>query len=163
MTFNLIIVLTLVLLGIILLLIEIFLLPGFGIAGIGGIAMMGGGVFYAYSYIGSLAGTITLLLSVLLLGGGFFWLIKSKSLKKIALTTNINSTIDNSDLKKLSKGDLGITISRLNPIGRVMFDGVMIEGKSFTGEMIDEDTEVEVVSVDSFNVVVKTKSELLEP
>ncbi len=157
MTFNLVIVATLVLLGIVLLLIEIFLLPGFGIAGIGGIALMGGGVFYAYSYVGALAGTITLLSSLLLLAVGFVWLIKSNALKKIALTTDIDGTVDNSDLKKLSKGDLGLTVSRLNPIGRVMFDGVMSEGKSFNGELIDEDTEVEVVSVDSFNVIVKPK------
>ena len=44
MTFYLVIVAALVLLGVLLLLIEIFLLPGFGIAGIGGIALMGSGV-----------------------------------------------------------------------------------------------------------------------
>ena len=118
---------------------------------------MGGGVFYAYSYIGALAGTITLLTSLSLLAGGFVWLVKSKSLKKIALTTDIEGTVDNSELMKLAKGDIGTTVSRLNPIGKVMFDDIMVEGKSFNGELIDEDTEVVVVSVDSFNVVVKPK------
>ena len=158
MTFNLAIVAALIFLGIILILLEIFLLPGFGVAGIGGIAFMAGGVYYAYSYIGSGAGTITLFLSAILLGGGFVWLIKSKSLKRIALTTDISETVDNSELMKLTKGDIGTTVSRLNPIGKVMFGEVMVEGKSFSGELIDEDTEVEVVSIDSFNVIVKLRN-----
>lgn len=157
MTFNLVIVAILVLLGILLLLVEIFLLPGFGVAGIGGIVLLGGGVFYAYSYIGAIAGTTTLLLSLLLLVVGFVWLIKSKSLKKIALTTDIDSTVDSGDLRKLSIGNIGITISRLNPMGNVNFNDIVVEGKSFTGELIDEDTEVEIISIDSFNVVVKPK------
>ncbi len=161
MTFNLLIVAALVLLGVILLLIEIFLLPGFGISGIGGLVLMGAGVFYAYSFIGATAGTVTLFLSLLLLGVGFIWLIKSKSLKKIALTADISETVDNSDLKTLAKGDVGTTISRLNPIGKIMFGDVMVEGKSFNGELIDEDTDVVVVSVDSFNVVVKSASSAL--
>ena len=48
MTFNLIIVAALVILGVVLLLIEFFLLPGISIAGIGGAIFMIGGVIYAY-------------------------------------------------------------------------------------------------------------------
>ena len=157
MTFYLVIVAALVLLGVLLLLIEIFLLPGFGIAGIGGIALMGGGVYYAYTNVGDVAGTVTLLLSLLLLTGAIIWLIRSKTLKKIALTADISETVDKSELKEIAKGDIGVAVSRLNPIGRVMFGETMVEGKSFNGELIDEDTEVVVVSVDSFNVVVKPK------
>ena len=158
MTFSLTVVIILVLLGIILLLVELFLLPGFGIAGISGIAILIGGIYYAFSYIGNTAGTITLASSLLLLGVSFFWLIKSKSLRKIALTTDITETVDNSDLKKIEKGDTGVTISRLNPIGKVMINDVMVEGKSFDGELIDEDSEIQVISVSSFNVIVRKKA-----
>ncbi len=161
MTFNLVIVAALVLLGVLLLLIEIFLLPGFGIAGIGGIALMGGGVYYAYTFISATTGTVTLLLSLLLLTVGLIWLVKSKSLRRIALTADISEIVDKSELKTILKGDIGITISRLNPIGKVMFGETMVEGKSFSGELIDEDTEVEVVSVDSFNVMVKPKRDAI--
>ena len=157
MTFNLTIVAILVLIGIILLLIELFLLPGFGIAGITGIALLVGGIFYAYMYVGATAGTITLVTTIVLLGGAFVGLIKSKALQRIALTTDINETVDNSELKEIHKGDTGVAISRLNPIGRVMINDVMVEGKSFDGELIDEESEIEVVSVSSFNVVVRKK------
>lgn len=155
MTLSFTIVVLLALAGMLFLLLEIFLLPGFGIAGIGGILLLIGSIFYAYTYIGATAGTITLLATIIILGGSFFWLIKSKSLRKIALTTDITDTVDTSDLKQIKKGDVGITISRLNPIGKVMINEVMVEGKSFDGEMIDEESEIVVISVSSSNVIVK--------
>lgn len=157
MAFNILIVALLILLGVALLLIEFFLLPGVGIAGVSGALFMIGGVIYSYLYLGSVAGNATLALSVLLLGGGFIGLLKSKSLKKIALTTDVDGTVDNSELKKLQKGDTGTALSRLNPIGKVLINDISVEGKSFDGELIDEDSEIEVVRVESYNVVVKKR------
>lgn len=159
MTFNVIIVAVSIVLGILLLLIEFFLLPGISIAGVGGAIFMVGGVIYSYIYLGSTAGNITLALSLILLALAFVWLLKSKSLQKIALTADIRETVDNSDLKSLQPGDTGITVSRLNPIGKVMINEVTVEGKSFDGELIDEDTEIEVVRVESYNVTVKKREQ----
>ena len=155
MTFNIIIVAALIVLGVILLLVEFFLLPGISIAGIGGAIFMIGGVIYAYIYLGSGAGTATLVISLILLAGSFVWLVKSKSLQKIALTADINETVDNSELKSLQPGDTGIAISRLNPIGKVMVKDVVVEVKSFDGEFIDEDVPIEIVRVETYNVAVK--------
>lgn len=157
MTFNLIIVAALVILGVVLLLIEFFLLPGISIAGIGGAIFMIGGVIYAYIYLGSTTGTATLVLSLIMLAGAFVWLVKSKSLQKIALTADITETVDNSELKSLKKGDTGIAVSRLNPIGKVMVNDVVVEGKSFDGEFIDEDAEIEVIRVETYNVAVRKR------
>lgn len=157
MTFNLIIVAALVILGVVLLLIEFFLLPGISIAGIGGAIFMIGGVIYAYIYLGSTTGTATLVLSLIMLAGAFVWLVKSKSLQKIALTADITETVDNSELKSLKKGDTGVAVSRLNPIGKVMVNDVVVEGKSFDGEFIDEDAEIEVIRVETYNVAVRKK------
>lgn len=158
MTFNVIIVAVLIVLGILLLLIEFFLLPGISIAGVGGVIFMVSGVIYSYIYLSSTAGNLTLALSLILLALAFVWLLKSKSLQKIALTADIRETVDNSDLKSLQPGDTGITVSRLNPIGKVMINDITVEGKSFDGELIDEDTEIEVVRVESYNVTVRAKS-----
>ena len=159
MTFNVIIVAVLIVLGILLLLIEIFLLPGITIAGVSGAIFMIGGVVYSYIYLSSTAGNITLALSLILLALAFVWLLKSKSLQKIALTADIREAVDNNDLKSLQPGDTGITVSRLNPIGKVMINDVTVEGKSFDGELIDEDTEIEVVRVESYNVTVRKSKE----
>lgn len=155
MTFNLIIVAALVVLGVVLLLVEFFLLPGISIAGVGGAIFMVGGVIYSYIYLGSTAGNITLALSLLMLALAFVWLLKSKTLQKIALTADINETVDNSELRSLKPGDTGLAVSRLNPIGKVMINDITVEGKSFDGEFIDEDAKIEVVKVETYNVLVK--------
>ena len=159
MTFDLIIVSLVILLGIIFLLAEIFLLPGLTVSGIAGFIFLVGGIAYAYMYMGTRAGNFTLVISTFLLLGSFLYFIKSKSLRRIALTTNIDAKVDTSDLLKINKGDIGITQSRLNPIGKVFINGLTVEAKSIDGEMIDEDTDVDVIKVDWSNILVsKTKA-----
>ena len=154
MTFDIIIVAIVILLGIFFLMVEIFLIPGITVSGIAGVVFIGGGIYYAYKYIGQTAGNFSLLFSAILIMASFLYLIKSKSLRRIALNTNIDSTVDVSDLKKINVGDTGITISRLNPIGKVYINGLTVEAKSIDGEMIDEETEVEVNKVEWSNILV---------
>ena len=157
MTFDLIIVAVVILLGVIFLLLEIFLLPGITVSGIAGFVFLLGGIAYAYMYMGPVAGNISLLIAGLLLAGSFIYFIKSKSLRRISLTTNIDSKVDTSDLNKINVGDEGITQSRLNPIGKVFINNLIVEAKSINGEMIDEDTEVVVNKVDWSNILVSRK------
>ena len=157
MTFDLIIVAVVILLGVIFLLLEIFLLPGITVSGIAEFVFLVGGIAYAYMYMGPVAGNISLLIAGLLLAGSFIYFIKSKSLRRISLTTNIDSKVDTSDLNKINIGDEGITQSRLNPIGKVFINNLIVEAKSINGEMIDEDTEVVVNKVDWSNILVSRK------
>lgn len=163
MTFDILIILAIILLGVLLMLIEIFLLPGISIAGIAGAIFLIGGIIYAYIFQGSVVGNITLAGTAVLLGGSFFWLLKSKSLRKISLETNIEGKVDTSYLQKIAVGDLGVALSRLNPIGQVLIKEVEVEGKSFDGEFIDEDSEIEVVKVETYNVLVKRRKEVFQP
>ncbi len=158
MTLDLIIVIAVIALGVLFMLIEIFLLPGISIAGIAGAIFLIGGIVYAYIFLGGTsAGNITIAAASLALGGTFFWLIKSKSLRKISLEANIEGKVDTGNLQKINAGDTGISLSRLNPIGKVMVNDVEVEGKSFNGELIDEETEIEVVKVNTYNVIVKRR------
>lgn len=154
MTLNIAIVTIIILLGIVFLLIEFFLLPGISIAGIAGALFVIGGVVFAYINLGATAGNIALVSSGVILGGAFVWLLKSKSLRKIALETEISESVDNSDLKKIQPGDIGVSVSRLNPIGKVLINDTMVEGKTLNGEMLDENTPVKVVRVDSYQIIV---------
>jgi membrane-bound ClpP family serine protease len=157
MTVDLIIVVAVILLGILFMLAEIFLLPGISIAGIAGAIFLLGGIVYAYLFLGNIGGNITLAASAVAMGGTFYWLLKSNSLRKISLETNIESKVDNSNLQKMAVGDTGIAISRLNPIGKVMVNDIEAEGKSFDGEFIEEETEIEIVRIETYHVLVKRR------
>ena len=93
----LILTIILVLFGIGLLLAELFLLPGFGIAGIFGLASLVGAVVIAYIKLTSLwvwAGHVTLAACVVLCGIAVWVFVKSKAMDKMALDTRIEGGVD---------------------------------------------------------------------
>lgn len=153
---DILIVVVLCVIGILLILVEVFLIPGITVAAIIGGLFTFGGIFYAFNSLGTTAGIITLVSAVIVIGFLMIYLIKSKALEKIALKTDVNSTIASDRNINVKVGDLGITVSRLNPIGKVRVNGTVIEGKSI-GDFISEDTEIEVVKVSNTQLLVKTK------
>lgn len=157
MGIEIVIVIFLVALGIALLLAEIFFLPGISIAGFAGALSLLAGIIYAFAYIGNTAGLITAGSAVVIGGGAFVYLIKSNAMNRIALKTDIDSKVDTSEIMKIKEGDIGRTLSRLNPIGKIEIDNIIVEAKSFDGEFIDDGLLVEVVKVNSSNVVVREK------
>ncbi len=154
MALDLIIIIVFLALGIILILAEIFLIPGFTIAGIGGFLFYAGGIYYAYSRLGVMGGTITLTGSAIIFAIIFFQLIRSNALDKIALKENIDSKVETSDVSKIKVGDIGVTLSRLNPIGKIRVNGITVEAKS-SDDFIDEETSVEIIKVHVNQVIVK--------
>ncbi|MDH8700720.1 membrane-bound ClpP family serine protease [Dysgonomonadaceae bacterium PH5-43] len=153
---DIFIVVTLCILGILLILVEIFLIPGVTIAAIIGAVFALGGIFYAFSSLGTTAGIITVAVVSVVTLLAVVYLIKSKALDSIALKTDISSTVASESQTNYEVGDEGVTISRLNPIGKVKVNGVVIEGKSI-GDFINEDTPIVVVKVSPTQLLVKTK------
>lgn len=97
MTTFLILTIILVLFGVGLLLAEMFLLPGFGIAGICGLLSLVGAVVIAYLKLTSLwiyAGHVTLAACLVLCSIAIGVFVKSKVMDKMALNTKIEGGID---------------------------------------------------------------------
>ena len=93
----LILTIILVLFGIGLLLAEMFLLPGFGIAGIFGLGALVAAVVLAYVKLTALwawAGHVTLAACVLFSAVAVYAFVKSKALNKMALDTKIEGGVD---------------------------------------------------------------------
>ena len=102
---NTFLVVLLVLAGVALLLMEMFLLPGFGIAGVSGFLALIGAVVVAWVWIGHVAGLITLGACVILTGLAIFGFVRSNALEKMALDAKIDSHVElaNNKLKKEEK------------------------------------------------------------
>ena len=101
---NVFLVVLLVLAGVALLLAEMFLLPGFGIAGVIGFACLLGAVVVAWLLLGRMAGYITLGACVLLSGLAIWGFLRSRALDKMALDTKIDSHVELAN-NKLRKGE----------------------------------------------------------
>ena len=91
---NVFLVVLLVLAGVALLLVEMFLLPGFGIAGVSGFGCLLAAIVVAYVWIGRMAGYITLAACLVLTALTIWGFLRSRALDKMALDTKIDSHVE---------------------------------------------------------------------
>lgn len=140
--------------GFLFLLLEILVLPGTNIAGVLGFVLLGIGIWQAYAVYGGVAGTIALVLIVILSVIALYFALKSNTWKRAALNKNIEGKVNIIDSEKIKPGDHGKAISRLVPMGKAIINGEYYEVKT-NGEFIDQETEIEVVKIEYNKVFVK--------
>lgn len=135
---DILIITVLVIAAVILFLIELFIIPGISIAGFlaGGCIIFAN--YYAFVYMGTAAGFITLIVSAIVCIGSLVWFMRSKTLDKIALKKNITSKVDRSAEEKVKVGDTGVTTTRLALIGYAEIHGSIVEVKSTDGFMSEK-------------------------
>lgn len=152
MTWTIIAVLIAV--GFLFLLLEILVLPGTNIAGVVGFVLLAIGIWQAYAVYGGMAGTITLLATLILSALTLYYALKSRTWDKAALHKNIDSRVNVVDTEKIKIGDKGKTVSRLAPMGKAEFGEEYYEVNAM-GQFIDPGTEIEVVKIENNQITVK--------
>lgn len=151
-------IITLILVGLVLIFAEILLVPGVGIAGILGLLSLGGSCYYAFSEMGTTAGTIVTAVNAVLVVAFTIWILRAKTWKKMALETEIQSKAVPMESTVLAVGDKGKTVTRLAPMGTVRFGNHVVEVKALEG-MIDPDVAVQVVLIEDNKIYVETVGE----
>ena len=159
------------LLGLLLLLVEIFVIPGFGIAGISGIVLIVGGLtlsllgnqdfdFQQVSAADSGRAALTVLLG---LGIGFALSLRlshkigSKGpLRRMALNTDLGEAISSPTHQELI-GKEGIAQTVLRPSGKVWIEGKVYDGISESG-FVEKGEPIVVVKSENAQLYVVTKS-----
>ncbi len=157
--------------GVLLLIAEIFIIPGFGVAGIAGITLtvtslilimlnndffnfefvpLGDIVVASFAAIGGMAG------GILLLFFGGARLTNTKAFQRIALTDTQQSsqgfTVNSNASSMIGKKGVAFTI--LRPSGKIMIDEQIYD--AFTrGEFVEKGEAVEVVSTEGVTLRVK--------
>lgn len=146
----------LVILGLLLFLVEFLVLPGVTIAGIGGAISMVVAVVLSFYYYGTTVGFIVLLATGFLIVITVVFMLKSGTWKKVMLTGEIDGKVDliHKEEGRVKDGDRGRTISRLNPMGRVMVNGEFYEARS-EDIYIDQNIDIEVIRVETNRLIVK--------
>lgn len=148
----------LIIIGILLLLAEILIVPGIGVAGLLGIISMGGSCYFAFAEYGTLAGYIVTFINVVLAVVLTVFALRSKTWKKLALNTKIDSKVNVFDESRLAVGDRGKTLTRLAPTGMASIGNTKYEVTSLEG-IIDSRTEIEVVLMEDNKIYVKPLGE----
>ena len=138
---EILIIASLLIAGIILLLLEVFLFPGISLAGIGATVCLVYANVRAFSELGTWPGVITLAISIISSILVFVWFMRSKSLDKLALKKDIDSSVKQPEAATIQVGDTGIALTRLAQIGNAQFGDRIVEVRS-TGDFIDAKTPI---------------------
>jgi membrane-bound serine protease (ClpP class) len=166
------------LLGVVLLILEIFVLPGFGICGVAGIVLFLVGLVGTFIGAGSgglfpdtpgakselMSGVTTVVLSAATAGGLMWFIAKHFGslplLNKLVLKDDTSG--DTGDLlaamgpidRAVDTGDVGVALTPLRPAGRVQIGEQIVDVVSDFG-FIRAGAQVRVVAVDQFRITVE--------
>ncbi|MDL2213493.1 nodulation efficiency protein D (NfeD) [Bacteroides sp. OttesenSCG-928-J23] len=139
--------------AVILLLVELFFIPGISIAGIGALGCLIYATYYAFVNLGTAAGFITLAISVAACAVSITLFMRSKTLDKISLKKNITSKVDRHAEESIKVGDTGVTTTRLALIGHALINDKNVEVKSIDG-FLDEKTPIVVERITNGTILV---------
>lgn len=145
------------LMGMGLIVLEVFL-PGFGLAGISGVALVGVGTIMAAMHFGALTAVAVLLVIIAVLAVLISWLLRSAakgdvSKSKLFLHQKDELGDQQQDMQVLV-GREGKAISVLRPSGIGDFDGVRLNVVT-EGEFIENGAPIRITRVEGGKIVVK--------
>lgn len=155
---DILIIIVLIVSAVVLFLVELFVIPGISVAGLlaGGCIVFAN--YYAFAYLGTAGGFITLSVSALACIGSLILFMRSKTLDKIALKKNITSKVDRTAEDKVKVGDTGVAITRLALIGNAEIAGNIVEVKSVDG-FLNEKTPVVVNRITNGVIMVEKRKD----
>ena len=135
-------------------LLEIFVIPGFGLAGIGSIVCAVTDVVLVYNAYGLWPAVGAIAVALAVLGLLLWWVARSKAVDRMALHATISSTNATEAQLSVRPGDEGVAVTRLALVGNARFGDRVGEVKS-AGAFIDPATPVRVVSVSEALITVE--------
>lgn len=151
-----------ILVGLALILFEVYLVPGFNVVGIVGLLVIVFGVGYAFSETGLIGGGLFAIGAIGAVAGTFMWLWKSGAWDRFILATNLrrddNLIARESEDRARYLGEAGTAITPLRPTGIAEIDGKRIEVMT-EGEFIAAGSDVRVVAMDRRRYFVRLNSE----
>ncbi|MGI6120167.1 MAG: NfeD family protein [Desulfosporosinus sp.] len=153
------IIILLILIGIFLLALELFVIPGFGISGILGIAALVTGIFLVTDSL--LEGVFYTGGALIVLGLIAYWSYRSprtrKLWQKFSLSTRQTSDAGYVGPKVQAEkyiGRTGISLTQLRPSGTGNFDGEYLDVVT-EGGYISQGTKIKVIAVEGTRIVVR--------
>ncbi len=149
-------IIVLIVIGLIFLVAEFLIIPGITVAGIAGFVLIIFGVYLGYSQFGTTTGHIILLSTAVASVATIALSLRAKTWRWATLSANIDSKAVEEYEHIIKPGDVGITVSRLAPMGKAVINDNIVEVTAL-GEMIDQQSTIEVVKVEGSKIIVKLK------
>lgn len=151
---NFLIIIFLIVLGIVLLLIEVTILPGITVAGVGSFLVLVYSVYLAFTTYGSLVGFSTLAFVLIISPLLVYYFFKGKAGKSMVLNTVLTGVANEINPEKVKVGDIGVTIGRLAPMGKIKVNDEVVEVRS-TGTFVNPGEKVRIIHIEKSMVTVE--------
>ena len=147
-------IISLIIIGLALLVIELIFIPGTTIVGIMGFLCVVSGLVLIFNNYGNTIGWVATGGTAVLSAGVFIYAFKSGAWSKFALKGRIDSKVNQDKPINVKVGDEGLALSTLRPIGKGEFNNEMLEIRSL-GELIATDTKIRVIKVNKREIFVE--------
>ena len=147
------IIISLLVLGLALLVIEVVFIPGTTVVGILGVISSIVGVVMAYNNFGNTIGFYVLLSSLIATGIALYFSFKSGAWTRFSNKSSISGKVNEGTISHLKVGDIGVSISALRPFGKAEFHGTIVEARS-AGNYVEPQSKIRIVRIDGNQVLV---------
>lgn len=144
-------IIALIVLGLILILLELFVTPGFVTGMLGGAAWLYA-LYKIYNEYGNTSGHLALGGLLLLLIACVVIAVKSGVWEKVSLNSQVEGRVN--ELPDIKIGDTGYTLSTLRPMGKMNINNNNFEVCTM-GELVDSGAYVEVIKIENNKIFVK--------
>ncbi|MBI4931204.1 MAG: hypothetical protein HY841_10610 [Bacteroidetes bacterium] len=153
---SLLSIILLILIGLILLILEILFVPGM-VLGFISVILMLVGIIFSFKDYGTTTGIIVLAGTTIASIASVYWAFRSPLWKKLQVQSTMEGKANVLEEGAVKIGDNGKTISRLNPMGKVLINNLQVEVHA-QDSLIDQDEEIEVIKIHGNKIWVKIKS-----
>jgi len=154
---SLTLIIILIVAGLLFLLLEVMVIPGTTVVGVAGFALIAFSVWESYHTFGTPIGHFVLLGTIFFTILTIYLSLKSKTWNKIMLKTEVDGRVNEIDTNNIKVGDSGVSVSRLAPSGKALFNNEYYEVHT-NGEFIDQETNILVTHFLDNKVFVKRKN-----
>jgi membrane-bound ClpP family serine protease len=147
-------VISLIIFGLALIVVEIIFVPGTTLVGVLGFVFLLIGVSLSFNYFGTETGWITVGCTGVASGVLLYYSFSSNVWGKFSLKTSNNSRVNEGELDQLRVGDEGKTTSVLRPVGKAELNDKMFEVKT-VGEYLEAGRRIRIIKIVSNQIIVE--------
>jgi membrane-bound ClpP family serine protease len=147
-------IVSLIIIGLTLLVIELIFIPGTTLVGVVGLLCVLSGLYLTFDQFGNTIGWVATGATSIFSAGVFIYAFKSGAWSKFALKDSIDSKVNQDITIDVNIGDEGVAASALRPIGKGEFNNKLLEVRSL-GELVPSNSRIRIVSIKKKEIIVE--------
>lgn len=149
-----IIILSLLLIGLALIIVELIFIPGTTVVGLLGLIFTITGIVISYSHFGNDIGFYILLATIATTAVAVFYSFRSGAWSRFSLKSSNDGKVNEGMIENLHVGDEGMTLSTLRPFGKASFNDKIMEVKT-AGDYVEQGQKVKIIHIELNQITVQ--------